>query len=381
MRMLAKQPDKRFQLMSELIAELQPFAAQGARAHERPVAPVIPIPAPAPVSSDAITQGTLSAGRGELTNPPTLPRAEKKRGFVIGLVGAAVVGGAITIGVVASQSSKSATPASGSDAAVVVVVAAEAGIPTPPPPGNSQVEALLAEARQAIVALDWHAAANLATSALSLDPDNASAKQIDDQAHRESAAEPTYDAFKRALGSKNYAALADRYAALEASSIYKRKAQPDYERMRAEYVQVVDSQAAVLAKQGKCKELDKHRAQADKTFPDDVLGSFACDTSASVGDSAADPMKSKGNTPEQQLVKATEAFQKGLYAESLRQCLVGLDLDPDDQALLRLGVLSACNAKRAVYARRFYARMNSASRGDLAMQCKNHGIDVVPAGN
>ena len=325
MRALARKPEERFQHMTELMQALQPFAAQGGRAPERPARPTEP--PPRVVSPHAATQSTLATGHGEVAKPPSPPR--KSRGLWLGLGGALVLGTVITIAAVASSSGKSAKqdiPAPPADAAVAIAFDA-APVPAPPPE-SSKLAAMLDQATAVLNQRQWQKAAALAGDALTIDPASARAKEILTQANRELVAESMFEAFARAAKANDLPTLADRYAAIDDTSVYKAMAKPTYLAAMDRYLKVARTKAGMLAKTGKCGELADFVIQAAKLFPETEAPLAAIKCKGATGGGLVDPIgKSEdelfidGDVSEQTVRRGTRP---------LRGCAACLSEEPAD---------------------------------------------------
>ena len=374
MRALAKRPEERFQHMTEVTQALQPFAAQAARHEHEAVTPAEPAP---PVSPYAATQSTLA--KGEVAQPSAPPR--KSRGLWLGLAGLLVIGGGITIAAVASSSKEPATQAVTPPPADALVT---------PDTGGSDLAAALATAEAALRERDWPKAASLATGAITMDANNTRAKEILAAANREVVAESMYEAFQRSAAAKDFATLADRFAAIDAASIYKGLARPAYLDGKDQYLKVAQTKAIVLSKNRKCDELAQLVETAAKLFPETeaVLKPMKCKKpGASVGGGAGgglgDPLgpsgrKTKGE--DELYIEANRVFMDGEYARTLGMCEDALRFYPKSQRLLMLAVNAACRSKsQLAKARQFFNRLHPNNRADIQRFCKDQGMDLAPA--
>jgi serine/threonine protein kinase len=382
MRALAKKPEDRFGHMTELMQALQPFAAQGGRPHEREKRPTQP---PPPVSPYAPTQSTLATGHGEVAKLPTPPR--KSRGLWLGLAGVLVLGGGITIAAVSSSNepTKQGVAPPPGDAAIAVLADA--------PPAlflvNPRLATVLTEATKSLSERDWDNAVSLANSALTLDPSNVRAKQLLVQATNENAAKSMYEAFQRAVASKDHETLADRYAAIAADSVYKAMATPAYVTAKNEYLKVALTKARNLVKKGSCNELESLVAKSAKLFPETEaeLKSIKCKGNSS-GDSLGDPIVSDlvpKKSEDELYIEANRVFMAGQYAVALGRCEDALRRFPKSQQFLMLAVNAACRApSQATKAQKYFVRLHRNNRDGIQQFCKNRGIELTapaPPGN
>jgi eukaryotic-like serine/threonine-protein kinase len=268
MRALAKRPEQRMQQMSEVTAALQPFAAAGARSMEhaaqRPSAsgPVVQAVAPTGASvvvPAAITaeparpvgsaHSTLGAAPGEITAP-----AKPRRGLAIAVGGVVLAGAGIAVAVVLASrgdddASRHASHATTSDAA---------------PEPRLQVEPLLAEARDHLVARRWQAALAAADRARAVDANHGEIRMIVARATRELEHQRAFDTIDPARVAEHYAEMVDAFTQIPEDSVYSSDARGTFEKAGAELVALHVREARAAAEARRCDEVTRRASELAK---------------------------------------------------------------------------------------------------------------------
>ncbi len=289
-------------------------------------------------------------------------------------------------------------PGSGSVAAPTID-AGEAAVATGPTPGvdTAAVNQALADAKAAVAASDWDKASDKAEAALKLDPVNADARALFDQAVRESSNEKSFKTFTDAAAAspKDFERAVHAFEKISTDSVYKNQAREAYDRLHDEFIASRVTYGKTLAKQKKCAELKKLANISGNTFPDarTELDKLPCDDQLATGpgpDHTPGPGSSHEVTPPpgpasgkpaaEQLNDASAAASAGQYgrALSLAESAMGAkDIDSTLKAkAVTLAGLAACNTKNAAKAKKYYG-MSPAGRQTLLRQaCLKQGIEL-----
>lgn len=266
---------------------------------------------------------------------------------------------------------------------------------TPPGPGTGATPAvggdagkLLADARTAIDGSKWGEASNLANQVLKLDPGNAEARTLADQAKRELANSNLYSDFAAAAGRKQYEAAVAAFEEIPADSVYKNRARDGYDKLHTQFLNDTKRQANSLAKSHKCKELDKLATEAGKVFSDAgaAVRDIDCDENvasnppgggngtgggSSGGNSGGNPPPS--GDPTQIVSDASSAAMNGQYARALQLAEQALKMPGIPPGVANKAVntaaLSACKLKNQAKAKQYYAKASSGAKTGIRQTC------------
>jgi pSer/pThr/pTyr-binding forkhead associated (FHA) protein len=264
--------------------------------------------------------------------------------------------------------------------------------PTPPGPGTGAAPAvagdatkLLGDARTAIDASKWGEASNLANQVLKLDPGNAEARTLADQAKRELANSNLYSDFAAAAGRKQYEAAVAAFEEIPADSVYKNRARDGYDKLHTQFINDTQRQANSLAKNHKCKELDKLATEAGKVFSDAgaavrdvdcdeaVAGNPTGGNGGSNGGSSGGGSPPPSGDPTQIVSDASSAAMNGQYARALQLAEQALKMPGIPPGVANKAVntaaLSACKLKNQAKAKQYYAKASSGAKTGIRQTC------------
>ncbi|MBK9033877.1 MAG: FHA domain-containing protein [Myxococcales bacterium] len=283
---------------------------------------------------------------------------------------------------------------SGSDTAPSPGSAVEpAGSGSAVPSVSDNVAALLTEARAAIENNKWGPAAERAAEILALDRNNAEAKTLADQAHREAANSNLYSDFTAAAGRRQYESAVAAFEAIPENSVYKNKARDGYDKLHSQYLSETKRQAASLAKSKRCKDLDKLATEASKVFSDAgaAVRDVNCDDTVAVkppgggggssggsGGSSGGSSGGGGSPPPSGdataiAAEASSAAVNGQYARalSLAEQVIKMSGAPTPQITkaINIAALSACNLKNQAKAKMYYSRATSGAKTGIRQTC------------
>ncbi len=279
--------------------------------------------------------------------------------------------------------------------------------PGNPPDGAGQATAavasgdvgkLLEDARAAMTASEWAKASNAALAAQKLDPSNADAKALAEQAKREMQAATIHAKFVEALQRKQYEQAVARFEQIPAESVYKNKARDQYDQFHEQYVADKKREGASLARAHKCKELKRLANEAAKVFPDagDAVSAIACEELVAGGDrppgggdkppgggdkppGGGDKPPAGGGNPEQLLADAEAAAKTSQWARAMKlaeQAIGAGAAGPTKARSAMVAALAACNLKNQGKAKTYYAMATPTSKTLVRQRCLSNGIEV-----
>jgi len=303
-----------------------------------------------------------------------------------------------------------AAPAAPAPAPAPPVVAPVAAPATPPPPETPA--AILAAAKQAVVAEDWESArTDLGRLAGVADPGirreaTALGRRVDSERQAASA----FAKFDEAAGAKNYAAAVAGYGQIPGDSVYKRRAQPRYEEARTLLVAEKMADIEKLRSEGRCADLRQEAAEIIRLDPKNTIirdvarlcrakpepvaarpaRSHAL-ASAAVAERAeparhsetrAEPARSEPSSPAE--AEDAQALMKQAREAWLRQqCGAAMDLSrralrakPGWTDAYQILAVCSCSLKDAEAAERAYSRLDDKNRTLVHAVCQKNGIAV-----
>jgi pSer/pThr/pTyr-binding forkhead associated (FHA) protein len=268
--------------------------------------------------------------------------------------------------------------------------------------------------RQAIDNEKWADAQAAARKALVIDANNKEAQAKFEQAKAEMASEKIYKLFARAVAAKNFADVADLYNKLGPDSVYRIKAQPDHDRLKADFIRARAASGKKLADRGKCKEQRALAHESGKAWPEAeqaVLahpckdsavagggsgssggssaassgGTSSGGTTTSGGTTASGGTSSGGATPpaggesfEELLEESRKAAFDGHYGKALRSCEAALEKKPKDQEAIKTCAVASCKLKSAARAKKYIRLLNSETRQQMVRQmCLQSGVTDI----
>ena len=300
----------------------------------------------------------------------------------------------------------------------VAAVAPPPTAPPPPPAAPAPPEtpaAILAAAKQAVVAEDWETArSNLVRIATVDDPAIrreviALGRRVENE--RQSAL--LFAKFDEAASGKNYAAALAGYEQIPADSVYKRRAQPRYEEARtllvAEKMTVAEKDRA----EGRCAEVRREAmeiirldpknmlvrdlARLCRAKPESVAARPARTRTVAAAASVERAEPSRRETARTETTRAepahTEAAAETEDAETLmkqareawlrQQCGAAMDLSrralrakPGWTDAYQILAVCSCSLKDAEAAERAYSRLDDKNRTLVHAVCQKNGIAV-----
>lgn len=273
-----------------------------------------------------------------------------------------------------------------------------------PGPDAKRLGELRGAVQSAIDNERWPEVASSCNEILELVPDDADCTQRIEQAKLEQGAQLTYDDFRRAVQQKEYRKVAQLYAAIDGTSMYKDKAREAHDNVRDAYVGTIRGRAASLAKQGKCKDIDTlirtssiwaedaaaareeaSKCEAVAVAPDKGGGSKpdkgggdkgggdkgGGDKGGSSGGSS-----SSGKTVAQLVDEANAAARNGQYGKALRSAEEALKQDGGNQQALTTAAIAACNLKDAAKAKKFIGRLSGQRQGMARQICLRQNVTI-----
>lgn len=286
-----------------------------------------------------------------------------------------------------------------------VVESAETGDAAPETATDPEAELRVAldQALAARQADDWAAMQAAAEKALEIDPGSADASELLAQAQMEAASEAAFEEFQSAVAERQWKRVAELYAGLPATSVYKVKAQPDHDRLKAEYVAYQGQVAGKAAAKGDCREQRRMARQVIPQWPEarEAILSHSCrvavarapkesggssssgDASASSGGDGSTTSGGASSPPagpdyDELMVEAKAAARDNHMAKAHRLCRQALDRKPGDQDATMVCGIAACNLNKAAQAKKYIAKTKSSTRKGMIRQiCLRNGVSDI----
>jgi pSer/pThr/pTyr-binding forkhead associated (FHA) protein len=202
--------------------------------------------------------------------------AGSKKGLLWAVLALAVVGGGVAVimtrggdsgekagTVETAKNDRAAVPPGPDDAKAGLGPSDAAGEPSADEPDVAQH---LAAARAALDSEQWADMQAAALEALNIDPNNAEAKRLKAQAESELKNEILFGKFQDAARANNWSGIKSAFDRISRDSVYKLRAQSDYDAKKLEYAEAIRVEAKKLADAGECKTLQRMAARAGKIW-------------------------------------------------------------------------------------------------------------------
>jgi hypothetical protein len=244
----------------------------------------------------------------------------------------------------------------------------------------SRVDRLLGEGMQAMVAEDWGTALGKATQALSSEPENAAALDLQARAEGEIENRATFRKLEQAFEVAQVENVSRLYGEIPGVSAYREKAKPLYEKTRDEWLAPRLEEAKVLAKKGQCKKLEPIQAKTAALFPDalpEVEGiANACRPRAATQPGKRPVAPAKPEQAAESLVsEARTAAATGDAGKALRLCEKALAMKPGHEDATLACAMAACNLRNVDKARRYTNALQTTDARRRAVQtCRRSGV-------
>lgn len=266
----------------------------------------------------------------------------------------------------------------------------DAGVAVTPSNPPSNLSKRLELARQAVASERWKLAIDEAKAALALDPGDREAKAIIDQASAELGQEALFAEFTRAVKARQMARVAEIFRKIDTDSLYRVKAQPDHDRLQADYVRMQGEAGRKLAERGKCREQKRLSSDAEKVWGPSASAAVMAHLCkepvvAPPDDRPPDsrpppddvPPPDGGPSADELLAEAKAAAKVDQFAKALRLCQAALTKRPGDLEAAQTCVIAACNLRSVAQARKYLDKVKSASRVQMLKQlCMSKGVDL-----
>jgi hypothetical protein len=265
---------------------------------------------------------------------------------------------------------------------------ADPGAETPPPAGETG--GLVDKLELARAARDeerWADMQASAIDALAIDPANAEARQLKAQAERELENRARFDRFQEAVAARDYGQVDRVFQEMGATSVYRLRAQPEHDRVMAQFVDSMADRGAALAERGKCRDLKLLVTRARGIYPEagDAAQGFVAECErnqqAVRTPERRDPARTTAPAGTEKPVgdmieEAKQAAKSGNYGLAFRLCEQALELRPTDAEARTVCVIAACNMDRDKAAQRHYARLSDTRKRGVYQLCAGRGIKL-----
>jgi pSer/pThr/pTyr-binding forkhead associated (FHA) protein len=276
---------------------------------------------------------------------------------------------------------------------VVADAPADAGQVIDDPGGD--VGAHLNAAREALHAEEWANMQAAALEALAIDPTNEEAKRLKEQAKRELENELRFGTFRDAVAKKDYEKVKQTFEKIDRDSVYRLRAQNDYDRIKGEFVREVEADARKRADAANCKSLAKLAQRARRVWPEagDAADNFMADCKRNTQVAAKDPPKKdppkkdpprkdppkkdpppSGLSADDAAAEASNAAKAGNYGRAYKLCEDALDVDANHPQARMVCTIASCKMKNSKRAKRHYGKLSASSKRAVKQLCASSGI-------
>jgi len=220
----------------------------------------------------------------------------------------------------------------------------------------------------------WNAMLAEANKALAVDSTGTKAKELAQQAKFESANQRTFDSFQSAVGTRKWAQVASHFDNIDAASVYKVQAQPDHDRLKAEYGAFQLEAAQKAASRKKCSEIKRVASRVPAQWPEIAEKISNVDCSRAVANNTTNNSTNNNTKPDvkppepdgppfDELVEqANAAVRDGHHGKGLALCAQALEQKPNDQQAAMICSIAACNLKKSAAAKKYLRRIRGASK-------------------
>lgn len=270
--------------------------------------------------------------------------------------------------------------------------------------GKSALDTLLAEAGAAIEQRDWSLADVKAREALKLEPSNAAAQKIVEDAERENASKVRLAELRQAIEGKDYRKLEELFTGIDKSSVYYADASKARDDARDAYIGEVAAQAESLRGARKCAQLRQLQTEAAARWQE--AGARVAEISSGCqqvaqsrptrtrppeqprqveepdvdgGDDTSSGGSSGSRSPksfDELVAEAEDAAKAGLYGKARRLCSQALELKPRAPRAVSVCAIAACNLGNERLAKRYYNMAAGQRQSQIYQICLIKGINV-----
>jgi pSer/pThr/pTyr-binding forkhead associated (FHA) protein len=273
---------------------------------------------------------------------------------------------------------------SGSGSALVAIVPPDAGSGSAvgsASAGSAEapVSATLAKKLEACRALaekrDWTEEQNCANEAAEIDANSAEVRALLDQAKKEMGNELHADTVSRMSKTKDYAAMAEALAKIDADSVYKADAQATHDKAKSTYRTTQLAAAKGLASKGKCDELATLATSSGAVWSDvgAAVRGVSCKTT-SEPDGGGPPPPPVCNY-EALLTETKDAYSGGQYRVALTNAEKAISCNRSAGEPKKFALLASCKLKdKGKFDKYYPVAKNKVSFATLAADC----LDFLP---
>jgi pSer/pThr/pTyr-binding forkhead associated (FHA) protein len=254
-----------------------------------------------------------------------------------------------------------------------------------------EVARLLTEAKQAMTDEKWVAALAAVDQIQKLDPENAEAKKIQEQANSEFRNQTTYEKFSAARDAGRTADAVKLAKDIPDGSSYHAKAAADLDKLHDQFVKAREGEARGYAAKGQCDKILALARRSGDIFADARTAvekaGVGCVQVAS--GRPAEPPAATPSTPaapadavlsETQIASlitdAKEAARNNNWAEARRKADEVLKVRPGDQDALSVAGIAACNLSDRERALRYIDRLKGERQHMMKQICAAKGVPI-----
>ncbi|HKE13485.1 MAG TPA: FHA domain-containing protein [Kofleriaceae bacterium] len=271
---------------------------------------------------------------------------------------------------------------------------------------DARVSKLLDKARKARDEEKWNEVLTAANQVLAIEKANTDATGLRDQAQSEIRAEGIYEKFRRAVANRDYTQVANLFRSLDPESMYRLNAQPEHERLKAEFIQARSREGKRLADRSRCRDQERLADEAGRVWSEarSAVLSHACKLAAPGGSSSGgqggeatagaahppgadgpgEPGGSAGESGDgaasfdELLDKSKKAVLAGDNAASLKYCEMAVEKKRSDQNAISTCAIAACKLKNMVKARKYIGKLSDADKKEQHRNlCRQNGVTDI----
>jgi len=265
----------------------------------------------------------------------------------------------------------------------------------------------------AVAALDrerWADMQAAAMAALAIDSGNAEALRFKRQAERELANEIRYRSFQQAARGRDWAAIKASFTGIARDSVYRARAQADYDAKKEEFLASVRTEARALAVKGDCRALQhlattsgKLWSEGKKVALEQLPGCRRVAAAAAPGrrpprrpaparpprghrpparpPSPRSPPAVKKppaprRSPDELAEEASDEAKRGNYGRAYKLCEDALDIQSNHPRARMVCTIASCRLKNAKRARRHYGGLSSRAKRAVKPLCAALGVQL-----
>jgi serine/threonine protein kinase len=245
---------------------------------------------------------------------------------------------------------------------------------------GAEIETLLSEAWQAMLARDWGTARKLLQQANqhpNIDTERKArvAKMAQQLKAEQEQHQKTFERLHAARSKRQMPRLVKAYASIPEHSVFRTEARALYEAARTEWLEQTRARMQVLLQNGECKTLAGVAASGARLFPElqqELEAQSATCKPLDEGEKAA------GKSSARQVLSRVRAdYKQGRTALAFERCHEAWEIVAGDEELTTLCGLAACKVKNRQAARQYHKKVSKpANRSAIVQICLTEGMNI-----